>query len=831
MTIFKGEILIETTDEGSVTLKQPGAAQENQCTQASLEGLSCGLALSGGGIRSATFCFGLLRALARNKLLTRFGFLSTVSGGGYIGSALGRLYQPDQDAAVVQDRLGRDDTLLLWWLRSNGRYLTPAGARDLGQAFASVLRGVLSTHFEVGVLMLLAAAVILLPYVLMGMLLAQPEPLWRTAGSVWWCLLPLPVFVGCHCIFRYWFCRDKPVQMAGDVVAAALCACVGSLVLYSLLSPSPDFLGGKMQLVTALKTVGAVLLFSPLSAILVRLFDNRSPKKIPKQRLQHTKRLGAALWWLLVFALIGLLDFAAWWLAQQLFRDGKHWGGWLNYATLGFPPALVLVTRVAMPYIKRRLSKMQARPIKTEMVLNVAGMLLVLLLALAWLTVFHALVRPDLRWDWLPLCQPDIGYVSVLHWALLGATSAVYIWFTRKDFHLLNLSSLHNFYRARIERAYVSTGNYAPVGAPSPRRFRFRFAGGSPLNTANGEAIDQVTRLIEAIEGDDVDLTDYKPQDHGGPVHLITCCINQSVDDRTGNYNADRKGIALTVSSLGVEKGTNMPTLPVPGKLSRWAGISGAAASSGMGSHTSPGLAALMFLSGLRLGYWTENLLPPQKLIRSRLLPVADRMRKTIAARFPKPSFLLAELLARFPGLRSTAWYVSDGGHFENTGVYALLKRKLDLIVVADCGADPSYAFADLENLARKAEIDYDAHIEFIDPAILVSQSRAQNEFYACVGTCKSITAAPGAECFLLARIWYAKREVPGLLMVVKPRMLNDMPLEIAGYAARNISFPQQSTSNQFFDEEQWEAYHQLGLRLGEKLTGTVIAALRADLK
>src|SRR5262245_65639756 len=46
------------------------------------------LCLSGGGIRSATFGLGLLQGLARKDLLTRFDYLSTVSGGGYIGSWL-----------------------------------------------------------------------------------------------------------------------------------------------------------------------------------------------------------------------------------------------------------------------------------------------------------------------------------------------------------------------------------------------------------------------------------------------------------------------------------------------------------------------------------------------------------------------------------------------------------------------------------------------------------------------------------------------------------------------------------------------------------------------
>jgi hypothetical protein len=47
-----------------------------------------GLAISGGGIRSATFALGVLQAFAFTGLLRRFDYLSTVSGGGYIGSWL-----------------------------------------------------------------------------------------------------------------------------------------------------------------------------------------------------------------------------------------------------------------------------------------------------------------------------------------------------------------------------------------------------------------------------------------------------------------------------------------------------------------------------------------------------------------------------------------------------------------------------------------------------------------------------------------------------------------------------------------------------------------------
>ena len=47
-----------------------------------------GLALSGGGIRSATFSLGVMQALAKNDLMKYVDILSTVSGGGYIGASL-----------------------------------------------------------------------------------------------------------------------------------------------------------------------------------------------------------------------------------------------------------------------------------------------------------------------------------------------------------------------------------------------------------------------------------------------------------------------------------------------------------------------------------------------------------------------------------------------------------------------------------------------------------------------------------------------------------------------------------------------------------------------
>lgn len=61
-----------------------------------------GLALSGGGIRSATLSLGVIQALARHGLLKSVDYLSTVSGGGFIGACLSSLLN-DKDAGPEQD--------------------------------------------------------------------------------------------------------------------------------------------------------------------------------------------------------------------------------------------------------------------------------------------------------------------------------------------------------------------------------------------------------------------------------------------------------------------------------------------------------------------------------------------------------------------------------------------------------------------------------------------------------------------------------------------------------------------------------------------------------
>src|SRR5687767_14639032 len=100
-----------------------------------------GVALSGGGIRSATFCLGLFQALARQRLIRRIDFLSTVSGGGYFGSFLGAaLSRSGSTVDNVEEELSNNHSWGVRWLRENGRFLSPNGAGDNWMSAAVALR-------------------------------------------------------------------------------------------------------------------------------------------------------------------------------------------------------------------------------------------------------------------------------------------------------------------------------------------------------------------------------------------------------------------------------------------------------------------------------------------------------------------------------------------------------------------------------------------------------------------------------------------------------------------------------------------------------------------
>ena len=146
--------------------------------------------------------------------------------------------------------------------------------------------------------------------------------------------------------------------------------------------------------------------------------------------------------------------------------------------------------------------------------------------------------------------------------------------------------------------------------------------------------------------------------------------------------------------------------------LGNWTAISGAAVSTGLGSRNSLGASLLTGFFNVRLGYWwdsgTRSIAPGHKLTQS--------IGRFLAWLLPVQSSFLDEFLGRFHGTARQYWYLSDGGHFEDLGGYELIRRRLPVMVLIDAAADPDYDFEELANLIRKARLDFNAEINFIDP-------------------------------------------------------------------------------------------------------------------
>jgi hypothetical protein len=290
-------------------------------------------------------------------------------------------------------------------------------------------------------------------------------------------------------------------------------------------------------------------------------------------------------------------------------------------------------------------------------------------------------------------------------------------------------------------------------------------------------------------------------------------------------HGADGSDIGSFVLPPGVADGPHLTEAQVSQcerlTVGQWAAISGAAVSTGLGALSSAGYSMLVWLVNARLGYWWM----PAPAMGPRVRPPAMRALKSYG-------LVWQEFTGAFLGRRDAYWNLSDGGHFENSGVYELIRRQVPLIFAADNAADPKYEFSDLQNLVRRARLDFGAEIRFLDAAELDERLRhwpdgapALREHLGALDDFRTGREA-GARFALLAEVTYPR--APGqdddapprrsLLVVIKPTLASFLPVDVQLYGRDNTAFPQQSTADQFFDEAQWESYRRLGYEFGLRL-------------
>jgi hypothetical protein len=354
-------------------------------------------------------------------------------------------------------------------------------------------------------------------------------------------------------------------------------------------------------------------------------------------------------------------------------------------------------------------------------------------------------------WSPIPgIRQPSPPLVELLLAALLAIPALIL-----SRFIDANKFSLHAMYRVRIIRAFL--------GASNSRRKPHPFTGFDPH--------------------DNLRIADLPSR----PLHVVNATLNLVKGDNLAWQQ--RKAESFTTTKYRTGSGL----LGYQESRLYGGGVSlGSAITISGGYASSPLLSMIMNLFNARLGVWLPN--------------PGERGRGYWSK--PGPTYSVRPFIDEAFGLTDDkhAWVnLSDGGHFENLGLYEMVLRRCATIIVVDGSADPAFHFDDLGNATRKIRVDLGIPIEF-----------------PCgVSIAKKITA--GSKHCAMGQIAYSAVDgyevKDGTLIYIKPSLTGNEPRDVLNYAAENPAFPHQPTSDQWFDESQFESYRCLGCHVVEEIS------------
>ncbi|MBU6479856.1 MAG: patatin-like phospholipase family protein [Nitrospirae bacterium] len=858
------------------------------------------LCLSGGGIRSATFGLGVLQGLARAKLLERFDYLSTVSGGGYIGSWLSAWIKwHPRGIAGVSEELRRQPQAPLdtepqpvTWLRRYSNFLSPR--LGLLSADSWTLIGTYLRNLLLNWLVLLPLLVIglmiprlmvalvrwnlsdmglpeslmkVLFYTGLGLIVVamsylhlyrpslepfRPENLkkpiehqkWKLFESQRWfltlSLTPTLLSVLLLTTTWAWFRNAGGTlnQLAVDGLGSRETFMVGALLIHMLswlfsalllrrFKHLSRWLFVEMLVIAGTGALGGFFLWSVLA---------KTPSEMPVSSFAE---------WYACFGVPGVL--AMFLLTATMFvgvasrytdDDDREWWGrsgswillagavWAAIATLvmfgpgllafmpavitslgGFSGVIALVlgfgsrTAATTGLRNRRSVKVAEYAVKLATPVFIVFLLTMLALGTSWLLKvlahLHGVSAVDLQSIGLQMLSDPWDHANVIHnapfWLLVEASFALAILGCGMAFVInINKFSLHSMYRNRLICAYLGASRLDQYG------------------------VKRTPNLLTGFDPDDnVQMHDLAPpgQPVSKPFHVINIALNLVHGSNLAWQQ--RKAQSFTVSplhcgsfasDLGYRSASRYGTNSGVGKaitIGTAMAISGAAASPNMGYHSSPTIAFLLTCFNVRLGWWLGN--PGVAGARTY-----DRS---------CPEFSVGPLLAEAFGLteaNSRYVYLSDGGHFDNLGLYEMVLRRCHCILVSDAGADPDFAFQDLGNAIRKIRIDLGVDIDINLERLRRQESTGHTSGHHGVGTIHYSRVDPGAE--------------DGILIYLKPSLTGEEPVDVLEYASNHECFPHEPTTDQFFDESQFESYRRLGEHITKEAFSAALTASRPSL-
>ena len=845
-----------------------------------------GIALSGGGIRSASFCLGILQALSFGGWLKNLDYMSTVSGGGYIGGSLSWLLhrkwkgEHGEDIPYGLDRRNfpygtypmagmeaKSETgktsdwdvykgRMLRHLRQHAHYLTPGDGINFMSLVAVTARNALFSLFVYGGLLALLFA------------LARPYLFGPVAG----------VWVFDWMIWRFdWFpinanfAQGMAIFLALTLLALAILYVIVTALLLMLMGTGyrlryfyERWMGRMLTAVLILGVIGVV----PVVYCWLDEAGRGKPETTTIDAISLAGQVGnlgeVSLAGEIKHSIGHPLADSAFEVASKnettgdvkvdgnITATGKietsHELGWSlsnlkeNLAELvGIVSTLfgVLSTALVFAYEGK---KKKRRKIPTSVFVAIASFGLIFgLLLLSY--HFSLMLRSEAvnSGAWKPGAY--FSYEAFANNGLLLGLGVLLLFFLR--FPNLNYLSLHRYYRDRLMETFTpDLPDAISVNGPVPG--------------ANKSA--DYTDLYQM-------LNEQAGPGEMGPYHIINTnivLVSSQIPKFRGrggdNFILTAKFCGSNATGWCETRHSPYDDMTIPTALA----ISGAAVNSNAGSGGSgitrtPWLSFLMGFFNMRLGYWADNPTPQRqrldriaKELKRRLETLPDRNEEEVRTyslrvmwhgvyvlwRWPlnqlnlfiQKTFTLPWCAgpnrpnAFFPGLleiifrknhdeNSRMVQLSDGGHFENLGLYELIRRRLKLIIVCDGSADPTYGFDDLANAVEKVRVDFGAMISFDcgDLESLTPKSVVETGDE----TGNRVTYAERG--FLIGEITY-NDESKGTLIYLPTTLFRDMPADIYGYRKAHQEFPDESTSDQFFDEKQFEAYRELGFQTAYKM-------------
>ncbi len=815
------------------------------------------LCFSGGGIRSACFNLGFLRALLEGDqaIFPKFQYLSTVSGGGYIGSWfsawLHRERQKvrkdtttaktpkdltEQALKAITGKMRQQNSASdleadeVRYLRKYGSYmmseLSPFSI-DTWTVFATYLRNII-LNWALFIPLLLAS--VALPNVIFDDWL-KPLIESKPAGSLTFdtcvagvvlCTLTASVY-GMFALpassnsQRGWgpfaLFRLLPQLFAGFCFLCGFCSAVND--------PSPDKNFDQWTLLGA-------LLGPPWILLLVV-----SPLSLLKEKKYAVYSIRAIVWSVLVTLLAQGFYYCYlekfWeWLADQLWQihaEGDDFRDRIIVVIIPYLASLALVVQNGL--LVGTLSRVSDNEDREWWARATAWLLSISTGIFAFIAL--ALLGNDLvtqlfpeHWSpWVKAITGTLALLTGLQAALLGK-SAVTV-FNDKSLNILRRPDVYAGVFVLLLLLASCLFCSSSLGQPPDgqwnqflyfvRLLAFPFVGAAFININEFSlhflyrnrlirtflgAIHRrhddpkVNRFIGLSPSDNISFSRLREQ---LPIQIVNMTLNIQQD--TNLATKERRGQSFTASPLHVGNPTlgYRPTRTYTEDgltLGTAMAVSGAAFSPSMGYYSKPVVSMVMALFNTRLGWWVGN----------------PRFRKACRKNGPGYALLpaLCELLSLTNEKRGFI-NLSDGGHFDNLGLYEMIRRRCRYIVVVDVGADQKYRASEFAMIVRKARIDMGAEIDLNKDHSFTDAKGKVKGFYV-EGTIKYSR-------------WAEEPQETGRLLYIKPAVIagkEGIPFDVSERKLSDANFPHDPTFDQLYTETKFEAYRALGYFLGKEI-------------